>query len=78
MFVMYIVNIMIMIRPGMLVTVALIDGDQGDNVGGWRTLDGIITEVTSSGLSIGLNNLGGWILDSFLGVKHTGTPLLRQ
>ena len=66
------------IRPGMLVTVALIEGDQGANVGGWRTLDGILTEVTSAGLSIGLNNLGGWILDSFLGVTHTGTPRLSQ
>ena len=62
----------------MLVTVALIEGDQGANVGGWRTLDGILTEVTSAGLSIGLNNLGGWILDSFLGVTHTGTPRLSQ
>ena len=62
----------------MLVTAALIEGDQGANVGGWRTLDGILTEVTSAGLSIGLNNLGGWILDSFLGVTHTGTPRLSQ
>ncbi len=51
----------------MLVTMALIDADQGANVGGWRTLDGILTEVTSAGLSIGLNNL----LDSFIGVTHT-------
>ena len=62
----------------MLVTVALIDDDQGANVGGWRTLDGILTEVNSSGLSVGLNNLGGWVLDSLLGVTHTGTPRLKQ
>jgi len=60
-------------RPGMLVTVALIDADQVSNVGGWRTLDGILTEVNSSGLSVGLNNLGGWVLDSLLGVTHTGS-----
>lgn len=65
-------------RPGMLVTVALIDADQVSNVGGWRTLDGILTEVNSSGLSVGLNNLGGWVLDSLLGVTHTGTPCLKQ
>ena len=72
----------------MLVTVALIDDDQvsdddnndddnnddqGANVGGWRTLDGILTEVNSAGISIGLNNLSGWVLDSFLGVTHTGS-----
>ena len=62
----------------MLVTVALIDADQVSNVGGWRTLDGILTEVNSSGLSVGLNNLGGWVLDSLLGVQHTGTPRLSQ
>jgi len=60
-------------RPGMLVTVALIDADKVSNVGGWRTLDGILTEVNSSGLSVGLNNLGGWVLDSLLGVTHTGS-----
>ena len=49
------------------------DDDQGANVGGWRTLDGILTEVNSAGLSVGLNNLGGWVLDSFLGVTHTGS-----
>ena len=62
----------------MLVTVALVDPDEGSNVGGWRTLDGILTEVTSSGLTIGLNNLSGWVLDSFLGVTHTGTPRLKS
>ena len=26
-----------------------------------------------AGLTVGLNNLGGWVLDSFLGVTHTGS-----
>jgi len=57
-------------RSGMLVTITIGVGEEnfGSNLEAWRSVDGILVEVASIYIIIGVNSLSGWILDGYLDV----------
>ena len=60
-------------RSGMLVSVVLDQEDGGyPDLESWRKIDGILVEVTSDKIVVGISNLSGWILDSLLGYNRDG------
>ena len=60
-------------RSGMLVTVVLDTDSPGySDLESWRKIDGILVEVTSENIVVGISNLSGWILDSLLGFNQDG------